>query len=283
MAGWITLFERITNTPLNRSLVQAACAFAVLPALVSFAGFAVYPFGDADFHYFHTRTMIEWGGIAPVLLGVGMIWQLLLPSPGALKSAPTSPKGEVSPRDALYSNIEAGSVTSPLGEVEIPPLSPPVTGGIRGGFRVRANQCRAYISTLTMSVVLFIAGGALGLMISGQNVTIPAHYHGAIVAVTLALMGLAYAMLPRFGYQSVAQSRLAFWQPIIYGIGQLMHVSGLAYSGGYGVLRKTAGGFANMSPEVKASLGVMGLGGLLAIIGGLLFVVVMLRVRRVGN
>ncbi len=139
---------------------------------------------------------------------------------------------------------------------------------------------RAYASSLIASLVLFAAGGILGLMISGQNVGIPAHYHGQIVGITLALMGLAYAMLPQFGYQSVAANRLAFYQPIIYGVGQLMHIGGLAYSGGYGVLRKTAGGFENLAPEVKAALGVMGLGGMIAIIGGILFVVVMLRARK---
>ena len=139
---------------------------------------------------------------------------------------------------------------------------------------------RAYASSLIASIILFASGGGLGLLIAGQNVIIPAHYNGEIVAISLALMGLSYAMLPQFGYESVAPTRLAFWQPIIYGLGQLMHVGGLAYSGGYGVLRKTAGGFANMAPDVKAALGIMGLGGLLAIIGGLLFVVVMVRARR---
>jgi hypothetical protein len=139
----------------------------------------------------------------------------------------------------------------------------------------RAN--RAYASVLICSLILFAAGGMLGMMISGQNVTIPAHYHGAIVSVTLALMGLAYAMLPRFGYPSVAHRRLAFWQPIIYTIGQLFHVGGLAYSGGYGVLRKTPGVPMNLAPDVKIALEIMGLGGLLAIIGGLLFVLVMIR------
>lgn len=140
----------------------------------------------------------------------------------------------------------------------------------------RAN--RAYASTLVCSLVLFAAGAQLGMMISGQNVTIPAHYHGAIVGVTLALMGLAYAMLPRFGYADVGGWRLAFWQPIVYAVGQLMHVGGLAYSGGYGVLRKTPGGAAEMATNVKIALGIMGMGGSLAILGGLLFVVVMVRV-----
>lgn len=143
--------------------------------------------------------------------------------------------------------------------------------------------CNAYTSTLIMSLLLFFAGGALGLMIQGQNVTIPAHYHGMIVGITLALMGLAYSVLPRFGYQPVATTRMAFLQPIVYGVGQLMHIGGLAYCGGYGILRKTAGGFENLSPDIKVALGIFGLGGLLAIIGGVLFVVVMLRLKRVSS
>lgn len=142
---------------------------------------------------------------------------------------------------------------------------------------------RAYASSLIVSLVLFFAGGVLGLMIAGQNVTIPAHYHGMIVGITQGLMGLAYVMLPRFGYASVASNRLAFWQPIVYGVGQFMHIGGLAYCGGYGILRKTAGGFENLAPDIKIALGIFGLGGLLAIIGGILFVVVMLRVRRVAS
>ncbi len=142
---------------------------------------------------------------------------------------------------------------------------------------IREN--RAYASALIVSLILFFAGGALGLMISGQNVTIPAHYHGMIVGITQAVMGMAYVMLPRFGYKSVASTRLAFWQPIVYGVGQLMHIGGLAYCGGYGILRKTAGGFEHLAPDIKIALGIFGMGGLLAISGGILFVIVMLKAR----
>lgn len=138
----------------------------------------------------------------------------------------------------------------------------------------------AYRASLIMSMVLFAAGGILGLMISGQNVTIPAHYHGSIVAVTIALMGYSYTLMPRWGYGDVNVQKLSFYQPILYGVGQLMHIGGLAYSGGYGVLRKTAAAGTNFAPDVKVALGIMGLGGLLAIIGGLVFVVVMLKSYR---
>jgi cytochrome c oxidase subunit 1 len=131
--------------------------------------------------------------------------------------------------------------------------------------------------SLWMSMLLFFAGGFIALLISGVNTIIPAHYHGSIVGVTLALMGLAYLLLPRLGYPPV-RGRLADLQPWIYGMGQLLHIGGLAVSGAMGIQRKTAGAAQGLdSLSAKAAMGVMGLGGLLAVIGGILFVWIMLR------
>ncbi|MBS1175724.1 MAG: putative cytochrome c oxidase, subunit [Proteobacteria bacterium] len=135
-------------------------------------------------------------------------------------------------------------------------------------------------AALVSSMLLFAAGGLIGLLIGGNNVKIPAHYHGCIVGVTLALMGLVYQLLPRLGY-GTPQGRLAVAQPYLYGAGQLLHIVGLVWSGGYGVQRKVAGSeqVLRSSAEV-AGMGLMGLGGLLAIVGGLLFVVVVVRALR---
>ncbi len=143
------------------------------------------------------------------------------------------------------------------------------------GERKGAN--RALWSALVMSVLLFLYGGTIGEMIRGQNVVIPAHYHGSIVGVTLGFMGMAYLFLPKFGYRDVSSWRLAYWQPFVLGGGQLLHVSGLAWSGGYGVLRKTPGGLEALPMSVKIAMGFMGLGGVIAIAGGLMFVIVMWR------
>ncbi len=121
---------------------------------------------------------------------------------------------------------------------------------------------------LWMSLLLFFSGGLISLFISGINTIIPAHYHGSIVGVTLALMGLAYLLLPRLGYPA-ATGRLAQWQPWIYGGGQLLHIAGLAVSGAMGIQRKTAGAAQGLdSLSAKMAMGVMGLGGLLAVVGG---------------
>ncbi len=132
-------------------------------------------------------------------------------------------------------------------------------------------------SALVSSLVLFAVGGVLGFMISGLDIVIPAHYHGSTVGVTIAFMGLTYYLLPRLGF-AAPPARMAFWQPIIYSSGQLLHIMGLAWTGGYGVQRKTAGlaqGLERVS-EV-AGMGLMGLGGLIAVIGGLLFLVVVYK------
>lgn len=129
-------------------------------------------------------------------------------------------------------------------------------------------------SALLSSIVLFGVGGVLGFMISGLDIVIPAHYHGSTVGVTIAYMGLAYYLLPRLGFGAIPP-RLAFWQPVIYCSGQLLHIFGLAWTGGYGVQRKTAGlaqGLEHVGQVV--GMGMMGLGGLISVIGGLLFLVV---------
>lgn len=160
------------------------------------------------------------------------------------------------------------------------------TGGIApmlvGGYAVwmltrigkPAREVRGHYAILVASLVLFALGGVIGHLIQGQNVTIPAHYHGSIVGVTLALMGVIYVLLPQWGYQPVAHTKLALWQPVIYGTGQVIHAVALAISGGYGVLRKST---AELSGEAKFFMGIMGAGGTLAIIGGILFVVIVIR------
>lgn len=136
------------------------------------------------------------------------------------------------------------------------------------------GEARYLRSALISSMGLFAVGGVLGFMITGLDIVIPAHYHGSTVGVTIAFMGLSYYLLPRLGFGELPP-RMASLQPYLYGSGQLLHIIGLAWSGGYGVQRKTAGlaqGVDRLG-EV-AGMGLMGLGGLISVIGGFLFLVV---------
>jgi hypothetical protein len=141
------------------------------------------------------------------------------------------------------------------------------------GFEMERNA-------LLFSMLLFGAGGGIGFMISGSTVTVPAHYHGSIVGVTIAFMGISYHLLQQLGYTRVS-GRLARWQPGIYGGGQLMHIVGLAWSGGYNVARKSTD--AERGIEQVAGMGLMGLGGLISIVGGIIFLLLMYRSLKNGR
>lgn len=148
-----------------------------------------------------------------------------------------------------------------------------VVGWAATGFGLRTPERSAMIC----SILLFGFGGVIGYLISGINVTIPAHYHGSIVAVTIAFMGFAYYLLPRFGFE-IRTPKLATWQPAIYAGGQCLHVLGLAWAGGYGIQRKTAGAAQGLhNIQEIAAMGIMGVGGLISVIGGLLFLVVAIK------
>ena len=132
-------------------------------------------------------------------------------------------------------------------------------------------------NALLSSILLFGVGGALGFMTTGVNTIIPAHYHGSIVGVTLAFMGLTYYLLPRLGFATPV-GKLARRQPYIYASGQLIHISALAIGGAMGIQRKTAGAAQGLDTmSAKAVMGIMGLGGLIAIIGGILFLLVTIK------
>ncbi len=165
------------------------------------------------------------------------------------------------------------------GGISIVPIMLALLVGLRT-LPPRADSARPLLAALRWSMVLFAAGGLIGLFISGNNVKIPAHYHGSIVGVTLALMGLVYLLLPKLGYAE-PNSRIARLQPGLYGVGQLLHIVGLVWSGGYGVQRKVAGAEQVLrTPSEIAAMGLMGLGGLIAIIGGVVFIVVVIRAMR---
>lgn len=126
------------------------------------------------------------------------------------------------------------------------------------------------------SVALFGVGGVVGYLIVGSDVTVPAHYHGSVVAVTLAFMGLTYQLLPRF-HLGWPPPRLARIQPPLYGIGTGIHLLGLAWSGINGVQRKTAGADQQLESWAElAGMGLMAVGGAIAVAGGSLFVLVVI-------
>ena len=127
-------------------------------------------------------------------------------------------------------------------------------------------------SSLVISIAVFAFGGFIALMIHGSNTKIPSHYHGVIGGVTLAFMGLTNHML-HILKRELYSTRLAKIQPYIYGVGQTLFVAGMFLAGSHGVQRKTFGAAQNLDDITKIiGMAVVGIGGLIAITGGIIFV-----------
>lgn len=140
-----------------------------------------------------------------------------------------------------------------------------------------SNDSRPLRAALLLSLTLFAAGLIVGALIRHDNVMVPAHYHGVIGAVTLAYMGLGTYLLPRLGFGRPSPG-LVRWQPICYGGGTLLMVVGLAWSGGHGVARKLPGSVQILdSLQQVLGMGLMGLGGVVAVTGSVMFLVLVYR------
>lgn len=153
-------------------------------------------------------------------------------------------------------------------------------------WRHRANvNWRDYrFAGLAGSATLTVLGFILGALIRGSSTLVPGHYHCAIGAVTIALMAAAYDFCTDAAPErAVAPEppRRAKLQLLLFGGGQAVFGLGFALAGAYGLGRKQYGAEQHVrSLGEYLGLGVMSLGGLIAVIGGVFFLAVMLR--RIG-
>ncbi len=131
---------------------------------------------------------------------------------------------------------------------------------------------------VTLSLAQMLFGGLLGIFADGTDTRTPAHYHAEIGAVNLALIGLIFAqLLPALRREgSTGRAvRLQFW---IYGVGQAVASLGLFMAGAEGVGRKIAGAAQGLDTLTKKiDMGLAGGGGAFAVVGGVLFIWLLLR------
>ncbi|MDG7057535.1 MAG: cbb3-type cytochrome c oxidase subunit I [Wolbachia endosymbiont of Penenirmus auritus] len=125
---------------------------------------------------------------------------------------------------------------------------------------------------LLHSFVLFIYGGMLGVLTIEGNVTIPAHYHGSVVGITIAFMNFVYWLLPKLGCKEI-KSSIVRLQIYAYSLGHFLHITGLVWLGGYGALRKVAD-LPSISSVLARICFIMG--GAVSVVGGMLFVIIVL-------
>lgn len=149
-------------------------------------------------------------------------------------------------------------------------------GIMKGALPTKENH-HLYMSLL-FSIGLFTLGGVLGLFIGESSTLITAHYHGSIVAVTMAFMAMTYYWLPQFGFAS-PNLKWAKIQVYAYATGQFVHIIGLAWGGGHGMKRKVVGTTQDIGVQTFVTpQDLVGLGGVVAVLSGVLFAVVVLPV-----
>lgn len=127
---------------------------------------------------------------------------------------------------------------------------------------------------LWVALILFGAGAVIGFFESSVDTRTPAHYHAELIGVTLVFMCLYFALfIPLLDRPMPARH----WRKkcyILLGTGQLLHSMGLFAAGLDGVARKVAGSEQGLDSATQlSSMILMGLGGLIAVLGGVIFVV----------
>jgi hypothetical protein len=130
------------------------------------------------------------------------------------------------------------------------------------------------------SAALTLTGFVMGSAIRDSNTMIPAHYHASIGAVTVVFMAVSYLLMEPLGFRlpGARLSRLIPWQLGLFGFGQVIFAIGFGLGGMAGLGRKAYGAEQHIrSAGELIGLVVMGAGGLIAVAGGLLFLLLAVR------
>ena len=144
-------------------------------------------------------------------------------------------------------------------------------------------------SAFFMSLLIFgFMGGITGVTLGTQQINIiahntlriPGHFHATVAGGTsLAFMGLTYYVVPLIFRREYRAKTLARIQPYLFAAGIMMVSIGMSMAGSHGVPRRhwdvTFAGAAlpvAIDPIAFFWLGMLGIGGVLAFIGILTFV-----------
>jgi cytochrome c oxidase subunit 1 len=164
------------------------------------------------------------------------------------------------------------------------------TQGIFGWLR-RAPWMDPGFSSLWLSLVVFgFVGGITGVtfgteqinIIAHNSLRIPGHFHATVVSGTaMAFMGVTYYVIPLIFRKRVAFYGMARWQPYLFAGGMLIFSMAMTFAGTFGVPRRHwditfAGAPFDVaySPAVDLMMGVMGIGGLIAAVGGGMYILI---------
>ena len=157
------------------------------------------------------------------------------------------------------------------------------------GWLAAAPWSNPGFSGFFLSLVIFgFGGGITGVVLGTQQINImahntlriPGHFHVTVVGgTTLAFMAITYYIVPLIFQRDFLAKKLCRWQPYVFGGGITLFALGMSFAGSYGVPRRhwdiefTGGLFATgFDAGAHAMLGIMGVGGMIAVTGLLMYI-----------
>jgi cytochrome c oxidase subunit 1 len=185
---------------------------------------------------------------------------------------------------AMYLAVLASMVhgfTVPAG-VEIAMREKGYTNGIFGWVTALPWKNPAFSGTALSVVIFGFLGGITGVTLGTQQINIiahntlriPGHFHVTVVGgTTLAFMALAYYVIPLIFQRDFIFRGVARVQPWLFGLGIVLLSFGMSFAGSMGVSRRSWDIDAQgvYGPAAHLWLGVLGIGGVLAFVGLLVF------------
>ncbi|HXF67614.1 MAG TPA: cbb3-type cytochrome c oxidase subunit I [Burkholderiales bacterium] len=146
-----------------------------------------------------------------------------------------------------------------------------------------------FISLLGFGFLGGISGVIMGTeqlnLIMHNTTYVPGHFHATVVlGTTLAFMAVTYFVIPAIFRRELSFPKIAQWQPYVFGLGMTMVSLFMMGAGTLGVPRRhwdiTFAGnslgfeFPGMAHLMMA---LMGIGGLLAVVGGAMYLLVVVH------
>ncbi|RLA33425.1 MAG: cytochrome C oxidase subunit I [Gammaproteobacteria bacterium] len=143
-----------------------------------------------------------------------------------------------------------------------------------------------FISLIGFGFIGGISGVVMGTeqinIIIHNTIYVPGHFHATVViGSTLAFMALTYFLIPTLFRRQVVMPGLAKWQPYLFGIGMMVFTMSMMGAGTLGVQRRhwdmaftnAAIGF-DYPASAYTLMGIVGISGVVAIVGGAIFVLI---------
>ena len=193
---------------------------------------------------------------------------------------------------AMYLAVLASMVhglTVP-GSIEVAQRSKGYTRGLFEWLR-KAPWGNPVFSGMFISLIGFgFLGGISGVVMGTEQINliihntiyVPGHFHATVViGTTLAFMSLTYFLIPVLFRKQVAFPGLARWQPYLFGLGMALFSLMMMGAGTLGVERRhwdmafTGAALAFDYPaSAYTMMGIMGIAGTAAVVGGAMYILI---------